>query len=61
MGLVFLLMLIFGYILSFLITSGIIWGICWAFALTFSWKMAFGIWLIILLLNAIFDSKNNNK
>lgn len=40
--------------ISFLLTSGIFWLICWAFALTFSWKIAFGVWLIILIVSNIF-------
>lgn len=44
--------------LSCLCTIGIIKLICWAFSLTFSLKMAFGIWLLILLLGSIFRSGN---
>lgn len=40
--------------ISFFVTAGIIWLICWAFSLTFSWKITFGIWLIILIINNIF-------
>lgn len=36
--------------LSFVATSAIIYGICWAFKLTFAWRYAFGIWLILLLI-----------
>lgn len=36
--------------LSFVLTSAIICGICWAFKLTFAWRYAFGIWLILLLI-----------
>ncbi len=40
--------------ISFLLTAGIFWLICWAFALTFSWKIAFGCWLVVLVLQSIF-------
>lgn len=35
--------------------SIVFWAICWAFNLTiFSWKIAFGIWLILDILVSIF-------
>ncbi len=40
--------------LSFALTSAIIYGICWAFKLAFAWRYAFGIWLILLLIESIF-------
>ena len=39
--------------LSFLITAGIIKLIFVCFGLAFSWKIALGTWLILLLLNGI--------
>lgn len=42
------------YGISFGITGLIIKGICWAFGLAFSWKLAFGIWLILALVGSIF-------
>ncbi len=42
-------------ILSFMLTSAIIYGICWALKLTFTLRLSFGIWLILLLLNGIFN------
>lgn len=36
--------------IGFAITAGIVKLICWAFGFTFSWKIAFGFWLILLLL-----------
>lgn len=46
-------------IISLLFTCGIIWLICLCFGLTFSWKIAIGIWLIMCLLGAVF--KNNSR
>lgn len=40
--------------LSFLFNAGIIWLICWAFNLIFSWKAAFGLWLLLLLVSSFF-------
>jgi hypothetical protein len=41
--------------ISWLLTSGIIWLICLCFGLTFSWGVATGVWLILLLLGGIFQ------
>lgn len=49
------------YAISFGITGLIIKGVCWAFGLTFSWKVAFGIWLIMILVKGLFDGSKNNK
>ena len=35
---------------SFGLTALIVKGICWAFGFTFTYKIAFGVWLIILLI-----------
>lgn len=43
--------------ISFLVIAGILWLICWAFSLTFSWKIAFGIWLILLILRWVFSRR----
>ena len=40
--------------ISFGITGLIIKGICWAFGFAFSWKLAFGIWLILGIAGSIF-------
>ncbi len=40
--------------ISFGLTGLIIKGICWAFHKTFSWKIAFGVWLILGLIGSIF-------
>lgn len=44
---------------DFLISALIVKGICWAFGMTFSWKMAIGVWLIMALLQAVFKSNVN--
>ena len=42
--------------LSFLFTSGLVWLVCWAFSLTFTWKLAVGVYAVIALLSGIFKS-----
>ena len=51
---VFLVIVAICYGISFGITGLIIKGICWAFGFAFSWKLAFGIWLILALVGSIF-------
>lgn len=38
----------FGF--SFFVTAGIVWLICYCFKITFTWPIALGVWLILLLL-----------
>ena len=47
--------------LSFLITAGILKLIFVCFGLTFSWKIALGIWLILFLLNGIVSTTVKTK
>ena len=39
---------------SFGITGLIIKGICWAFGFAFSWRLAFGVWLVSILIGSAF-------
>ena len=38
--------------ITFLLSALVIKGICWAFGLAFSWKVAYGIWLVLELVRA---------
>ena len=49
------------YAISFGITGLIIKGVCWAFGFACSWRLAFGIWLIMILVKWLFDGSKNNK
>jgi len=46
--------------IDFLFAVLLLKGICWAFGLTFSYKYAFGIWLILLLLQGYFKNSNSH-
>lgn len=46
---------------DFLISALIVKGICWAFGMAFSWKLAIGVWLIISLLQAAFKTNVSVK
>ena len=61
---VFLVLLYFA--VSFLLTSGLIWLLCWllpaigitaigTFTIAFSWKLALAVWIILGLLHSIFS------
>lgn len=54
---------------SFLLTSGLVWLLCWllpalgitaigTFVIVFSWKLALAIWIILVLLQSIFSVGN---
>lgn len=57
----FILLLVVAFVLSFAITSGVLWLICWAFGLVFSWKIAFGVWLVLLLLSSFLKGNNSSN
>ena len=48
--LVGVLVVIIGLVLSWFFTGAVIWLICKCFSLQFSWKIATGIWLILMLI-----------
>ena len=63
----FVLLILLSLAISFLLTSGFVWLLCWllpalgitaigTFVIVFSWKLALVIWIILALLGAIFPS-----
>lgn len=67
----FILLVLLALVVSFLITAGLVWLLCWllpaigiaaigTFTIVFSWKLALAIWLIIALLRSIFSSIGKN-
>lgn len=36
------------------------WIICWAFHLTFSWRVCIGIWAILAIIKSIFNHVSTN-
>lgn len=56
--LIFLLLLLaFGFG-SFAVIAGLVWIICWAFALTWSLKIVIGVWAILMLLSMVFGKSS---
>lgn len=66
----FVLLILLSLAISFLLTSGLVWLLCWllpalgitaigTFVIVFSWKLALAIWIVLLLLRSLFtvDSK----
>lgn len=65
------LLVILSLAISFLVTAGLTWVLCWAlpaigvvaigsFTIVFSWKLALVVWIILLLLQSIFKVGNKN-
>ena len=62
----FVLLILLSLAISFLLTSGLVWLLCWllpaigitaigTFTIVFSWKLALAIWIILALLQSIFS------
>lgn len=62
----FVLLVLLYLVVSFLLTSGLIWLLCWllpaigitaigTFTIAFSWKLALAVWIILRLLQSIFS------
>ena len=62
----FVLLILLSLAISFLLTSGLVWLLCWllpaigitaigTFTIVFSWKLALVIWIILVLLQSIFS------
>lgn len=62
----FVLLILLSLAISFLLTSGLVWLLCWllpaigitaigTFTIVFSWKLALAIWIIVALLQSIFS------
>ena len=60
------LLVLLSLAVSFLLTSGLVWLLCWllpalgitaigTFVIVFSWKLALAIWIILVLLQSIFS------
>lgn len=46
---------------SFGITSGLLYGICWALNFKFTWKLAIGIYLILVFIKFCFGNIQINN
>ena len=54
--LIFIALALFG---SWLITCGLVKLICMCFGLTFSWRIATGVWLVMTLIKSGFSHSDN--
>lgn len=50
----YLLGVIIGLVISFLITAIMIWILAMCFGFLFTWKLALGVWVIYLIIRAFF-------
>lgn len=62
----FVLLILLSLAVSFLLTSGLVWLLCWllpalgitaigTFVIVFSWKLALAVWIVLVLLQSIFS------
>ena len=52
-----LFIMVAGFAVGFGIFAGLVWLICWSFDLEFSWRYAFGVWLVWMLVSNLFKTK----
>lgn len=45
--------------LSFLISAGLRCVVCWAFGFAWSWKLALGLWVVMLLVSSAVKAHNS--
>lgn len=67
-----ILVVILAFAISYLLTAGFVWVLCWAlpaigitviggFVIVFSWKLALAVWIVLLLLRSLFTTTVNTK
>lgn len=60
-----ILVVILAFAISYLLTAGFVWVLCWVlpaigitviggFVIVFSWKLALAVWVVLLLLRSLF-------
>lgn len=50
MDLLFLFLFMFALMASFIMTGGIVWLVCFAFEIKFSWLGVLAIWLLLIFI-----------
>ena len=46
---------------SFFGTAGLVWVICWAFGLSWNWKIALGVWAALCLISGAVKTTVSRK
>lgn len=54
-----IIMAIYG--LSFVITAGLVYGVCWSFGWPYSHKIALGVWMITLLVKGVISGGKSHE
>ena len=49
------------YGVSWIVTCGLIKLVCMCFGLTFTWKIATGIWIVLAILQSVFNTTVNKN
>ena len=47
--------------ISFFGTAGLVWVVCWAFGLSWSWKIALGVWAALCLISGAVKTTASRK
>lgn len=47
--------------ISFFGTAGLVWVVCWAFGLSWSWKIALGVWAVLCLISGAVKTTVSKK
>jgi hypothetical protein len=53
-GIIVVLYILVGCALPFLCCALFVKGLSWAFGFAFTWKLAFGIWLLLVIIRSLF-------
>lgn len=56
-----ILIIAFALTLSFFGTAGLVWLVCWAFSLAWSWKLSIGVWAAICLISSAVKSTTHSS
>ena len=59
--LLYILMIVLVVVLSYCVTALLVGGICWCFGFHFSFKIALGVWLMLVLINATVQDIKTKK
>ena len=45
--------------IGLLVVGDLMWLICWAFSLVWSWKLVIGVWAVVMLVSCAVKSSNS--
>lgn len=51
----YVILILLAFLLSYVLTAGIVWALCWIVGAQFSLRTATTVWLILILLRSVFS------